>query len=178
MGSDVALPNAHGPWERRPMQPPVGAMLRGATLLLAVTVIAVAPPKPGGVIVPVPSDKPVQPTLADDKDAIEAAKKWLALLDAGQYGEAWDLSSAQLKSAVTRQKWITGVRDARKPFGKLKSRTEERFARAHSMPNGPDGDYAVVDFKSSFANGKKATEQLVWFHEDDQVWRIAGYYIQ
>jgi len=124
------------------------------------------------------TDAPEQPTLGDDKDTIEAARKWLALLDAGKAGAAWDVSSKYLKSVVTRQKWITEMGAARKPFGKIAKRTPTRFARSHSMPGAPDGDYSFIEFETVYANGKQANEHVVWMLEDDEVWRVSGYYIR
>jgi uncharacterized protein DUF4019 len=127
---------------------------------------------------PAAPDSDEQPTLGDDKDTIEAARKWLALLDAGKFGVAWDASSAHLKSVVTRQKWVTEITKARKPLGKLRTRKPEKFARAHSLPGAPDGDYSIVEFESVYANGKQATEQVIWMFEADSVWRVSGYFIR
>src|SRR6266481_153049 len=66
------------------------------------------------------ADSDSQPTMLDDKATIEAAEKWLALLDASKFGTAWDASSAHLKSVVTRQKWMTEIAKTRKPYGKLR----------------------------------------------------------
>jgi hypothetical protein len=131
---------------------------------------AAAPPSSGS--------EPAQPTMGDDKDTIAAARKWLALLDDGKVGVAWDVSSKHLKSVVTRKEWVKGIADARKPFGKLKLRTPEKFARSHAMPGAPDGDYSIVEFTSEFANGKRAQEQLIWMLEPGDVWRVSGYYIR
>ena len=133
---------------------------------------AAAPGQPPAV------DPGAQPTLGDDKDTIAATQKWLALLDAGKMGAAWDVSSAHLKSVVTRQKWVSGIGSARKPFGKIVSRKPEKFARAHSLPGAPDGDYSIVEFESVFANGKRAAEQVIWMLEGGDVWRVSGYYIR
>ena len=102
--------------------------------------------------------------------------KWLALIDAGKAGDAWDLSSKQLKSAVTRAKFVDGIRDARKSLGKLEGRTPERFARSHQLPGAPDGDYVIIQYTARFPKGKQLQEQLVWTIEDCDVWRVAGYY--
>jgi len=123
-------------------------------------------------------DEGVQPTLRDDRDVIDASTKWLALLDSGKMGEAWDVASPYLKKQVTRKRWVDGLRDMRKPFGKLQSRSPEKFARAHEMPDAPQGDYAIVEFQSTFAQGKRATEQIVWIFGSDEVWRVSGYYIR
>jgi hypothetical protein len=135
-------------------------------------------PPPASSATPAASDSNEQPTLGDDKDTIEAAQKWLALLDAGKVGAAWDVSSAHLKSVVTRQKWVTEITKARKPLGKLRTRKAEKFARAHSLPGAPDGDYSIVEFESVYANGKQATEQVIWMFEADSIWRVSGYFVR
>jgi hypothetical protein len=119
-----------------------------------------------------------QPTLADDSDTIEAGQKWLMLIDEGRADAAWDVASTHLRSVVTRDQWINGIRRFRKPFGKLASRKAVKFGRAHSMPGAPDGDYAIIEYESTFANGKHATEQLIWMLEGESSWRVSGYYIR
>ena len=122
-----------------------------------------------------PTDDKLQPSTRDDKETIEASRAWLALLDAGKFGPAWDGASPYLKSVVTRQKWVTGVAAARNPFGKFKQRIPVKFARSHSMPDAPEGDYSLLEFESEFANGKRASEQVIWMLGDNQVWRVSGY---
>jgi len=117
-----------------------------------------------------------QPTLGDDRSAIAAGEKWLALIDSGKAGAAWDLSSKQLQSSVTRAKFIAAIGDVRKPLGKLEERTAERFARSHRLPGAPEGDYVIVEYTARFPKGKKLQEQLVWSIEESDVWRVAGYY--
>ena len=125
-----------------------------------------------------PTDDKLQPSTRDDKETIEASRAWLALLDAGTFGPAWDGASPYLKSVVTRQKWVTGVAAARNPFGKFKQRIPVKFARSHSMPDAPDGDYSLLEFESEFANGKRASEQVIWMLGDNQDWHVSGYYIR
>ena len=125
-----------------------------------------------------PTDDKLQPSTRDDKETIEASRAWLALLDAGKFGPAWDGASPYLKSVVTRQKWVTGVAAARNPFGKFKQRIPVKFARSHSMPDAPDGDYSIIEFESEFANGKVASEHVIWMLGDNQDWHVSGYYIR
>ena len=137
-------------------------------------------PPPGG---PPPAGTPpgdvrVQPTLGDDKDVVKASEEWLTMLDKGQLGPAWDVSAGSLKKSVTRKEWINGVSGVRKPFGKVVARKAEKFARAHQLPGLPEGDYALLLFDTKFANGKQAEEQLTWTFENDEVWRVAGYFIR
>ncbi len=139
-----------------------------------------SPATPAPVTATPPATEPpaVQPTMTDDKDTIVAAEKWLRLLDSGKIGAAWDTAAPHLQSVVTRKKWIEGITAARKPFGKLDSRTAEKFARAHQLPGAPDGDYSIVEFTSKFRNGKVAAEQVIWMLGEGDVWRVSGYFIR
>ena len=145
-----------------------------ARLLLAL-VLACALPAHAGE----PPADGVQPTLRDDQDVLDASEKWLAILDAGKFGEAYDLAAQSLRKSVTRANWIKGIGEARKPLGKAQGRARDKFARAHALPGLPDGDYAIVEFKTTFASGKRAAEQLTWQYDaDGRIWRVAGYYIR
>jgi hypothetical protein len=149
-------------------------------LALAAAAFAQAPPTaapaPPATQPPPTEPPPAQPTLGDDKEAVEAGKKWLELLDAGKPGVAWDSASKQLQSVVKRDAFIAQVRAARKPLGKLESRTAVKFARAHDIPGAPTGDYAIIQFDGKYANGKHLSEQLVWTIDDAGIWRVAGYF--
>jgi Protein of unknown function (DUF4019) len=163
------------------------SMTRRGILLFAVALCAVwsgavpaqgATPPAAKKAAPAADDSRDQPTLGDDKDVIAASERWLKLLDDGKLGPAWDSAAPLLKSAVTRVEWIEGIGAARKPFGQVKSRASDRFARSHEMPGGPQGDYAIVAFQTVFANGKHAEEQLTWQLGDNDTWRVSGYYIR
>ena len=101
---------------------------------------------------------------------------WLALLDAGKPEAAWDLASKQLQSEVKRDAFIAKVRNARKPLGKLASRTEVKFARAHDLPGAAAGDYAIIEFDAKYQNGKRLSEQVIWAFEEGDTWRVSGYF--
>jgi len=153
-------------------------MLMAAAWFSQLAAQTATPPPAGAPDKSPAADTANMPTLQDDKDTIAASEKWLKLLDTGKVGAAWDVSSAYLKSVVTRQKWVEGIGRARKPFGKFSTRTAGKFARAHTLPEAPDGDYAILEFDSVYANGKRATEQVIWMLESGDTWRVAGYYIR
>jgi len=164
-----------------------GQTRRAAWLLLALctlcaSVAAQMPAAPAARAAaagaPAKDDAKVQPTRGEDKDVIQATERFLKLIDAGQYGDAWDGGAAPLKSSVTRQGFIDGLGKIRQPLGKVASRTPGHFARAHEMPNGPEGDYALVSYVTRFASGKTAEEQVVWLLESKDAWRVSGYFIR
>jgi len=142
---------------------------------------APAPAAPAGAAAGAPAgDAQLEgPSVRDDREILAASERWLGLIDSGKLGAAWDGGAKLLKQAVTRNDWIKGIGDARKPFGKLASRNRERFARTHKIPGAPDGDYAIIEFTASFENGKRAVEQVTWMLDaDGGIWRVSGYYIR
>jgi len=153
-----------------------------ASLSAARAQTAAPPPQPSAppATQPPPTAPPTappleQPTLKDDKDSIEAAKKWLELLDTDKAGLAWDNASKQLKSVVKRDQFVAQMRGVRKPLGKLQSREAVKFGRANELPGAPAGDYTLIEFEAKYKNGKLA-EQVVWSIEEGDIWRVAGYF--
>jgi hypothetical protein len=116
-------------------------------------------------------------TEKDDDEVVAESRKWLGLIDDGKAGLAWDGADASLRASVTRAKWIDGIRNLRKPYGRMKQRKTTQIARSHSLPGAPDGDYAIIQFDTEFANGRHATELVTWALTNTS-WRVAGYQIR
>lgn len=110
--------------------------------------------------------------------AKKSAASWLALVDAGQYGQSWDQASQIFKSKVKKDQWVAMVKQAREPLGKLKSRSFEGFRHLKNPPNAPEGDYIVMQYSAAFAKTPSATETLSLIQEKDGEWRVAGYWIK
>jgi len=113
-----------------------------------------------------------------EQAALEAAKKWLALVDAGKYPESWEQAAQLFKGAVTKGKWIKAVETARKSFGKNISRKLKSKRYYAKLPGAPDGKYVVIQFQASFANKKSAIETITPMLDKDGKWRVSGYYIK
>ena len=45
-----------------------------------------------------------------------------------------------------------------------------------SIPGAPDGEYAIVVFRTTFAKKLDARETLTLEHEPDGAWRVIGYF--
>ena len=105
------------------------------------------------------------------------ARDWLALTDAGNAAGSWDAAARQFKSAITRDGWVAALKKARDPFGKLERRTVLSTSFANSFPGAPDGNYAIVLFRASFAKKTDATETVTLERESDGAWRVVGYFI-
>ena len=110
--------------------------------------------------------------------AVESASAWLSLVDNEKYKESWDTAAAFFKGTVPEPHWIATMASGRKPFGKTISRELESKEYHTSQPGAPDGEYVVIQFKTSFANKKDAVETITPMREKDGTWRVSGYYIK
>ncbi len=119
---------------------------------------------------------------ADDKEAVgkaqAAAKSWLALTDAGSYGQSWDEAASLFKAAITRPDWEKALKGVRGPLGSLVSRKVKSATFTRSVPGAPDGEYVVIQFDTQFRNKAAAVETVTPMREKDGSWRVSGYFIR
>ncbi len=110
--------------------------------------------------------------------AVTAAKKWLQLIDQGNYSASWAQASGYFRNAVTREKWEQSLQAVRKPLGKMLSRKLNVKMYKTSLPGAPDGQYEVMQFETSFAHKKSAVETVTFMKGAGGGWRAAGYFIR
>ena len=110
--------------------------------------------------------------------AVAAAKTWLALVDAGAYGQSWENAAAYFKGAVKKTEWNQSATAVREPLGPVISRSLKSASYVTSLPGAPDGKYVVIQFSSSFQNKAAATETVTPMLDTDGQWRVSGYYIK
>jgi hypothetical protein len=122
--------------------------------------------------------KPALPDASPKTVAQNSAQAWLATVDDGHYAQSWNQSSELFRQAITQDKWVSALEGARKPLGKLVSRTVMTVQTATHLPGAPDGQYAVMQFNTSFANKQSAVETVTFMLEKDGKWKAAGYYIK
>lgn len=109
--------------------------------------------------------------------AIAAANKWLALVDAGQFGESWKHSATLFQNSVSESKWEMSISAVRGPLGKFVSREVLSARSMSSLPGAPDGQYVVIQYNAVFEN-KRAAVETVTPMLDGEEWRVSGYYIK
>ena len=111
--------------------------------------------------------------------ALAAAKTWLGLVDAGEYGESWETSAAYFKSTVTKDYWLQALPAVRKLFGEPVSRKLGSVTYTQSLPAAPEGgEYVVIEIATTFENKKHAVETVHSMLDSDGVWRVSGYFIK
>ena len=113
-----------------------------------------------------------------EQRAVAAAERWLALVDAGHYGQAWDEAASYFKGAVTKDQWTGSLNGVRAPLGRVISRQEQSARLSTELPGAPDGEYVVIEFQTNFANKSSGIETVTPVRETDGSWKVTGYYIR
>ena|SRR2546428_1778243 len=117
-------------------------------------------------------------TAKPEQAAQIEAEQWLALIDAGKFGEGWKAAAAYLQKAAPQQQFIQSLDAVRKPLGKLVSRKLKSAKYTKSVPGAPDGEYVILQFDTSFESKKEAVETVTPMREKDGKWKVSGYFIK
>jgi len=118
---------------------------------------------------------------ADDeaeKRAVEAAEKWLTLVDKGDYAESWETASVLFRKAVSQNDWEQALSKSRGLFGNMISRELMQAKYETSLPGAPDGEYVIIQFRAAFEKKSAAVETVTPMKDPDGEWRVSGYYIK
>ena len=121
------------------------------------------------------------PAFAQDPRATIAqkeARSWLELTDRGDALGSWKAAGKQFQNAITAERWGDSLKQVRPPLGALAERAVLSTQFTKSFPGAPDGDYALLVYRSSFANKTDIRETVTLEHEADGAWRVIGYFIR
>ena len=106
-----------------------------------------------------------------------AAKEWLTIVDSGNYTKSWHKADAFFQATLSENKWDTALKGIRAPLGKVISRAEVSSKQLSSLPGIPDGEYLIIQYKTTFENKKSAQETLTLSKSSGQ-WLAVGYFIK
>ena len=113
-----------------------------------------------------------------DPQAVVVATKWLSVVDAGNYPQAYAMLPARIRAggdALVKQ-WLGSYRARRTPLGRMLSR---KFAKAYfgrTLQGAPDGYYEFLYYNTSFQHKAQAAEHVVLTKESGH-WQVSGYRI-
>ena len=108
----------------------------------------------------------------------QLALEWLALVDRGQTAESWGAAASHFRRAVSDAQWAAATDAVRTPLGAVVSRALKAEQRATELPGAPDGEYAVLQFATTFERKRSAVETVTPMRDPDGQWRVSGYYIR
>lgn len=109
--------------------------------------------------------------------AQQAAREWLLLADRSDAAASWKAASPAFRQALTEAQWSRALLQVREPLGAVVSRTLSATQFLNEVPNLPKGEYALLVFRTVFANKEGRSERLTMVKDSDGVWRVAGYVI-
>ena len=113
-----------------------------------------------------------------EKPTVQAAERWLAGIDAGNYAGSWREAAPVFRDEITEKKWIEALTAVRQPLGNLLSRTVKGAETTTSLPGAPDGKHVVMQFETAFANLTTATETVVFSEDETGAMGASGYFIK
>ncbi len=122
--------------------------------------------------------KKMEQDLEEVKLVEETARRWLALVDAGQYKEAWSNAGGLFTSGGKDGDWIAKISSARISVGGFQSRKLLEHYHINSVPGSQIGNYYNLIFSSSFALKPASFEVVYLEKERDEEWKVVGYILK
>jgi len=113
-----------------------------------------------------------QPAVTPDA----AARQWLSYLDGSDYAKGWARAGSPFKTKMPAQVLQGKIAPVREPLGAVMQRKLSSMTFVSTAPGLPDGKYAVLQFRSRFAN-QGATDETVWLDSENERWMVIGYFI-
>jgi len=111
--------------------------------------------------------------------AQQAARAFLVSTDRDDGKTSWQLAGKQVRNALTDAQWTEALHGVRVPLGSvveralLSTKFTTNFAGAAA-----EGAYALLLYRTSFANRTDARETVTLEREPDGEWRVIGYFIR
>ena len=110
--------------------------------------------------------------------AMAAARDWLLMTDHGDAAESHKRAGARFRTAMSVADWQSALARERTPRGAVVQRALTQTAFQASLAAGVDGDFALLQFRTSFAKQTEAGESVTLEREADGAWRVIGYFIK
>jgi hypothetical protein len=127
-----------------------------------------------GVVALAPSAQAQDPRAIE---AQQAARAWLAVADKLDADASYRAAGPKFRSVLTPERWRDAVRLVRTPLGAMEQRSVTKTEFATKLKDQPDGEYALVTFRTAFAK-KPVGRELVSVERVQGRWLVVGYVIQ
>ncbi len=108
----------------------------------------------------------------------EAAEDFLQLVDAEEFEQSWNSSSSLMREKIFLEVWNQQIPAMRSRVGKLNNRKQDNASFSDWAEDAPDGQYLTFKYASSFEKKAAAMETVILILEEDNRWRVAGYFIK
>ena len=119
--------------------------------------------------------------VAQDPKATAAqvtAREWLVLIDRGDAKASWEAASKKFRDALSLSAWTDALKKNRFPLGSVLDRSTVKTSFQTTFPGVPEGEYALVSYRTRFANTLQGHETVTLEREADGNWRVLGYFVR
>jgi hypothetical protein len=115
----------------------------------------------------------------DPRGAIvqKAARDWLAMTDNANALGSWNAAGSKFKESTTVKQWGVTLSQSRAPYGARDQRAVLSTSFSTKLEGVPEGEYAIIMFRTSFANRADSRETMTLERGADGEWRVIGYVI-
>jgi hypothetical protein len=117
------------------------------------------------------------PAVKPDPQAVAAATKWLAVVDAGNYSDGYDMFPPRITRSgdAMKNQWVGFLRARRSPLGRPLSRKLVKAQFSHTLAGAPDGNYEFLTYNTALAH-KAQTTEMVTLTKESGHWQVSGYH--
>ena len=105
------------------------------------------------------------------------AREWLAMADKDDGAGSWKAAGRKFQNTMSAGQWTQALVEVHLPIGKTLQRAVISTTYDKSFAGAPDGEYAHVEFRTSFEGRSDGHETVTLELESDGVWRVIGYSI-
>jgi len=114
-----------------------------------------------------------------DEMAVTAARDWLALVDAGQFGDSYDQAGELFRGSLPKDQWANALGASRKPLGDISQRNLKSVLVTKDLTGAPAGKYVVSTFDTAFQQQPKPMwETVTSFLNPNGQWKVVGYQVK
>jgi hypothetical protein len=122
---------------------------------------------------------PISLQAATPAEAAQAAAEpWLKKIDAAQYLETYQGLCSSTRGTLDAPRWELAIAQVRVPVGALVKRKLISAKYMTRLPDGPTGQYVMLQYQVSFAKNPSAVETVTMVLDRDNQWRAGGYYLK
>ena len=120
--------------------------------------------------------EPTGGTKTQQLEAEAAARRYLAMIDGGDFQGTWDHSGPAIRAQSGEFAWKNMLKLTAKTLGGASERELEGFGFSTRIDTSvPVGEYVLVQFKNT--SGSVTTAEKVVMQKDQSEWKIIGYFV-
>lgn len=120
-----------------------------------------------------PQQSPENPEAVEE--AQSAVEEWLALTDAGSFGESWNEAASMLQDQVTEEEWVQQSEQINDQVGSVEERSLMREQYQENPENLPEGEYVFLIYEARASDFDQPLNEIVAATREDDSWKVAGY---